>query len=597
MRSMIKYWAQTDTYRSFTNNVPLQLIAPTEQLMADANTPPRDELLGHWTYAGMDRVVHLRPGWGLGLSMSSSRIYNYESINGENLHGWFQGDGVTYLYTTNDPAQFSGAFWPTVDPYSLPGTTVDKTPLSDAAGQSSLTANSWVGGVTLGANGAAGQDLAPVNTPLAAKKSWFMFDDEVVCLGAGITCSDNADIQTTALNRKLSWSNTNAFTLDGNSIPPTIKTNFSPSATWCALDGFGGCYFPGGAPVHMVRQFRTNSWSNINDGTSTTLTNNAYLTLWFDHGVKPVNATYSYVLLPNFSASQIANYTANPEITILENSANAQAIKDTSLNIVAANFWTDSSRTIDLITVNRKASVMTQEANGMLSVAVADPTQTNATGIAVTLNRAAYNVVSADPAITITQLRPTIQMIVNISGALGRSLTASFSMQNSAPYFTSGPFALTNINAGVTLTATNSALDADNDALSFSLISSPTNATIGPTNGVVNWRPTVAQAGSTNLFSVVVSDSGSPSLSATQSFTVVVNPLNRPLLAQTVLPNRPVSFLVSGSTGPDYSIEASSNLVNWFTVFSTNQPAIPFNWTDPYSTNFPMRCYRIRLSP
>ena len=92
--------AQVDTYRSFTNNVPLQLITPTEQLMANAAIIPRGEITGHWTFGGMDRVVHLRPGWGLGLSMSSSRVYNYESINSENLHGWFQGDGMTYLYGT-----------------------------------------------------------------------------------------------------------------------------------------------------------------------------------------------------------------------------------------------------------------------------------------------------------------------------------------------------------------------------------------------------------------------------------------------------------------------------------------------------------------
>src|ERR1035438_2634433 len=103
------------------NNVPLQIVAPTEQLMADPTTPPAGELLGHWSFASMDQAVHLRPGWGFALSMSSSRVYNYESINNENLHGWFQGDGMTYLYN-GDLSQFSDDFWPTVDPYRLPGT-------------------------------------------------------------------------------------------------------------------------------------------------------------------------------------------------------------------------------------------------------------------------------------------------------------------------------------------------------------------------------------------------------------------------------------------------------------------------------------------
>ena len=29
--------------------------------------------------------------------MSSSRIANFESINGGNLHGWYTGNGMTYL--------------------------------------------------------------------------------------------------------------------------------------------------------------------------------------------------------------------------------------------------------------------------------------------------------------------------------------------------------------------------------------------------------------------------------------------------------------------------------------------------------------------
>jgi hyaluronate lyase len=360
IQSMVKYMAQVDTFRIFTNNVPLPLITPTEQLMANNSITPRGQLIGHWDFASMDRVVHLRPGWGLGLSTSSSRIYNYESINNENLHGWFQGDGVTYFYVTNDLAQFSSNFWPTVDPYSLPGTTADTTSLANAAGQSYLSPNNWVGGATLFTNGVAGMDLNPQGSVLVAKKSWFMFDDEVVCLGAGITCNDGADIQTTPLNRKFSNANTNVFVANGTTMPTTLgwQTNFG-TLNWCSLGGFGGCYFPGGAPIRALRQARTNSWSQINAGGTTSSQVDDFLTLWFDHGVNPANATYSYVVLPNFSSTQVSNYAASPEITILENTTNAQAVKDTTLNVVAANFWGDTNKTIDIVTVNHKASLLT----------------------------------------------------------------------------------------------------------------------------------------------------------------------------------------------------------------------------------------------
>jgi len=55
---------------------------------------PRGELIGNFVFAGMDRVVHLAPGFGLGLSMSSGRVFTYESIHGENVDGWHTGEGM-----------------------------------------------------------------------------------------------------------------------------------------------------------------------------------------------------------------------------------------------------------------------------------------------------------------------------------------------------------------------------------------------------------------------------------------------------------------------------------------------------------------------
>jgi hyaluronate lyase len=596
IRSMVKYWAQADTFRNFTNNVPLQLITPTAQLMADTGTPPRGELLGHWSFASMDQAVHLRPGWGLALCLSSSRIYNYESINGENLHGWFQGDGMTYLYNS-DLAQFNDDFWPTVDPYRLPGTTVDLTPRADASGQSYLSSKNWVGGATLSTNAVAGMELDAYGSTLTAKKSWFMLDDEVVCLGAGITATSGSNILSTALNRKLSSSNTNVFVAGGVAQPVTLgwQTNLT-NASWCTLGGLGGCYFPGGATVKVQREARTNSWLQINSGGTTTVKTNNFLTLWFDHGRQPANASYAYVLLPNYSTLQASNYALTPEITILENSANLQAVKETGLNVVAANFWNDGTRTADLITVNKKASVLTRETPQTLTVAVADPTQTNTGTLSLTLNRAANSLAFADPALTVTQLRPTIQLTANVAGKLGRSLVAAFNLQNSPP--TLAPIPSTNLGVGLTLTVSNSAADPDlpYQTLSFSLSNAPPGAVINPTTGSFTWRPTVAQAGLTNLIAVVVADDGSPSLRATQTLAVAVPKPAAPAVSQAGMTNGQFRLQISGDFGPDYYVQASSNLADWTTVATNYQPALPLRWTDPDAT-LPSRFYRLQLGP
>ena len=76
-----------------------------------------------------------------------------------------------------------------------------------------------------------------------------------------------------------------------------------------------------------------------------------------------------------------------------------------------------------------------------------------------------------------------------------------------------------------TLNIPAAASDADvpEQQLTFSLIAgTQTGAVINSSTGEFSWTPTEAQGPSTNLFSVAITDNGTPSLSATQNFTVVV---------------------------------------------------------------------------
>lgn len=437
-KRMLKYWIQADTFRNFTNNVPLNLLAATRALLADPTITPRGELTGHYQFHNMDRVVHLRPGFGFALSLSSSRIYTYESINSENLHGWFTGDGLTTLYN-GDLGQFSGNFWATVDPYHLPGTTVDQTARVDGSGQGVTTGQSWVGGAALSRDfGVAGMSLDAQASSLVAKKSWFLFDNEIVCLGAGITCGSTDAVHTTVENRRLGSTATNQFIVDGltQTTAPGWRGNFS-GAQWCWLAGAGGYYFPGGAGIAALREARTNSWYAINHQLpSPNLTNavsDNYLTLWLDHGVAPANATYAYTLLPNFSAGQVAAYATAPDITVISNTGSLQAVRETTLGIVAANFWAAGTNTADFITVNQKAAVIVRESGETIEAGISDPTQINPGSIDVTLDRAATWLVSADAGVVVEQLAPQIRFSVAVNGARGRSFHVKFSTDPANP--------------------------------------------------------------------------------------------------------------------------------------------------------------------
>ena len=49
------------------------------------------------------------------------------------------------------------------------------------------------------------------------------------------------------------------------------------------------------------------------------------------------------------------------------------------------------------------------------------------------------------------------------------------------------------------------------------------------------------------------------------------------------------------SPGPDYSIQTSTNLVDWSAAFATNSPTLPLTWTDMDTNQWPARFYRVLL--
>jgi hypothetical protein len=155
------------------------------------------------------------------------------------------------------------------------------------------------------------------------------------------------------------------------------------------------------------------------------------------------------------------------------------------------------------------------------------------------------------------------------------------------------------ILAGRTLLVTNSASDVDLPAqtLTFRLLDAPTNAAIDSSSGVFTWRPAIAQSPSTQTVAVVVSDNGAPNMSATQGFTATVMQPVVPALNALSITNGKFGFWVNGDTGPDYTIQVSTNLTSWNPVFTGNSLPVPCLWVDTNSVSSPIRFYRAVLGP
>ena len=106
------------------------------------------------------------------------------------------------------------------------------------------------------------------------------------------------------------------------------------------------------------------------------------------------------------------------------------------------------------------------------------------------------------------------------------------------------------VNELAIFTVTNSATDAENppQVLIYSLQVAPTNAVVS-TNGVITWTPSEAEGPGTYPLTTVVTDNGSPPLSATNSFSLTVNEVNSaPML--TVPANQTINELALWTPTP-----------------------------------------------
>ncbi|WP_369383456.1 polysaccharide lyase 8 family protein [Streptomyces sp. cg36] len=393
-QAMIKGWLERDPSHPLLS-APQFGVADLARLRAVADAPvaPAPEPVGHTLFAAMDRAVHRRPGWTANIAMASERISYYECGNGENPRGWHTGAGMLYWWAGpghND--QYTDWFWPTVDPYRLPGTTVSTKRLADRAGGewgAARPAVSWVGGVHDGEFAAVGQDIRGLGSTLRARKSWFCTAGTVICLGAGITATDGVPVETVVDNRNLGAATTDAFTLDAR-----------PRPRWAHLAGHGGWVFPGGATgLRTVREARTGAWSDINTTSSTERRTRAYRTLWLDHGVDPADASYSYQLMPGAPAATVAARAADAGwLSVLANTSARQAVEVPSLGLLCANFW--QAGTAGPLTVSAPGAVLVRSDGPRATLRISEPPRTGRP-FEVLWRRPVRRVVSADPSVEV----------------------------------------------------------------------------------------------------------------------------------------------------------------------------------------------------
>lgn len=435
-KGIVKGWLQRDTWYPLAAN-PIESIPDIVRvtaMMNDASIAPIEEPIGNRVFGRMDRATHRRANWAIAISMSSTRTCFYENNNGENMRGWHTNSGMTYCWGRDfGKGHYSDVYWPIVNPYRLAGTTVAwKGNLQNGAGgyRPSPT-NAWAGGASNGELAVVGQDTRGLLAPtLRAYKSWFCLGDMVVCLGAGISCSDGEKVETTVENRNLgSGGATQAFIVNGVSQPVNLGWSVTLSAVkWAHLSNMGGYVFidSGGATLKAERTEQAGRWSDIKNGADTTLHKRKFLTLLYEHGTNPEQARYAYALMPGATVAETKarSDAGKGQLSVLSNSSSLQAIS-TAAGFVGANVWSASPAkpvTVEATTVDGRCSVLVNSpGDGSTEIVLADPTQAATAPIIVKWVGTVKRIDPVPSGVTVLSTQP-LKLSFDLVGKRGASL-------------------------------------------------------------------------------------------------------------------------------------------------------------------------------
>ncbi|GAA4525584.1 polysaccharide lyase family 8 super-sandwich domain-containing protein [Nonomuraea ferruginea] len=434
---------------------------------ADLNPPSRSV-----AFNAMDRAVHRRPGYAFALARSSERISKYEYMNGENLMPWFQGDGAYYLYLAGEDQRevFGVDYFTAVSPYRLAGVTApveERRTVPELYGRfwyenpghplnftsSSESQNTYVyfprgenafsGGVTSGVYGAAGfvqsddvaytakqegvlpEDFVAYRNARATK-SWFMLDDEIVVLVAGVAGQGGRAAVTTVDSRIAAPGDAVAVTGErwqggawqaGDTTPPRWL-RYANGTRGTAV----GYAFLTRQPVTAGLETVTRSRRVVRTSNPDTSVTKNVFTASVTHPAGGQVPELAYALVPGATEAGLRGY-ARGTVRVLANDRHVQAIEHKGLGIVAANVFSDGPRLAGRMLVDGPASVIVQSGERTV-VALSDPTMRR-DRVSVVLHGPRLRVDSADEGVKVRRVPGGMLIQATTRHAHGRSFTAT----------------------------------------------------------------------------------------------------------------------------------------------------------------------------
>ncbi len=341
-----------------------------------------------------DDLVIRRKNWFAGVNMVSKRTIGVETAALASIKTDYFADGATWLMKHGATYTIAKGFFQT---WAVPGTTVRAREIehTDTAWRAYRGTSGFAGGVADGAYGCAAflYGKQPIRTApdpalygVTARKSYFAFDDQLLCLGADIR-NEKPELPEPIVTTidQTEWITSAEIEIDGviarKQPGETFHLTGKSGAVW--QNGIGYLVMQGG-PMTVSGETRPERWLEFNRSRNSRQKNRpkqaSIFQITIDHGRAPAGGSYAYLV--DFEVKNLAELQKkyeNSPIRILANNAEVQAVYHPELKLLYAIFYRAGAsfrNGDDLWRANTPAIMMWKEdGDGTWRLLAADPEQ------------------------------------------------------------------------------------------------------------------------------------------------------------------------------------------------------------------------------
>ncbi|MBS2213091.1 hypothetical protein KEM09_16860 [Carboxylicivirga mesophila] len=343
---------------------------------------------GHITMPYASSSVHRRAEWTASVRGHSRYLWASEHYLGANLYGRYLAHGQLQIMGGGQPIdnRGSGFVQEGWDWNRFPGTTVINLPLDELRAnilnvdqfsgyeEMLFSDEAFAGGVH--ANNQNGvfafilHEHDKYQGSLRARKSWFFFDDQIVCLGSGIENINSEHPTETILFQNHIGKKDDEVLINGQQAGTgEHESSYKADNMWMIDNKGNGYYLPSGAVY--FRQGEQHS----RDESSEKPTKGVFATAVLQHGKAPKAAGYHYCVIPDANVQRMQTVAGKPAYEVLQHTEECHMVYNTATNETSYVFFDAAKDNQNGIITNTSLPciALTKESDKELELNITNP--------------------------------------------------------------------------------------------------------------------------------------------------------------------------------------------------------------------------------